>query len=82
MSEQDRERVERMQAIPGATIELLIANTYGTTINAAGRTISEEAFMGLRDEMATWVGTRIQKRLDAGGKAAKVKVTVTVEFPR
>jgi hypothetical protein len=36
----------------------------------------------LRDEMATWVGTRIQKRLDAGGKAAKVKVTVTVEFPR
>lgn len=75
------ERVERMAAMDGPSIDLVITNTYGDQVNAAGRTISREAFFSLRDEMATWVGTRIQRHMNEGGKAAKVKVTVTVEFP-
>lgn len=80
MTEQEQ-RMMRMMAMDGPTVDLVFTNTYGDEVNAGGRTISAEAFHALGDEMLTWVGTRIQQRMNANGKAAKVKVTVTVEFP-
>jgi hypothetical protein len=74
-------RVNRLMALDGATLDVIVANDYGEKVNAGGRTISEEAFFDLRDEMATWVGTRIQRRMQAKQRTSRVKVTVTVEFP-
>lgn len=73
-------RIERLSAIDGPTVTLEVTNGPGR-FNAGGRTISKEALEYLREEMAVWVGTRLQKRLDAKRPATKVRVTVQVEFP-
>ena len=73
--------VDEYMTLDGPSMTWEVEHRYGHRVNAGGKTISPEAYDGLNTSMAVWLGTRIMRRMNAGKKATKVRVKLTVEFP-
>lgn len=72
-------RVAQMMMMDGNSTSIVVTNSYGQAVNSGGRTISKEGWDELHLGVLTWIGTRIQRALDAGLPASTVEVEVTVK---